>query len=167
MIIFAHGLEGSPNGSKIQTLRNSGIEVIAPDFQGMPLIERVELLEKISADYADKKPILGGSSYGGLTAAIVAMRYPDRFRGLLLCAPALHLKELPVDESTVLIAPKGMPTVIIHGVEDDIVPISCSIEYAERSGEDIIEFNQVDDGHRLSLSHNYIINALKLLGENS
>ena len=43
MIIFAHGLEGSPNGSKIQTLRNSGIEVIAPDFQGMPLIERVEL----------------------------------------------------------------------------------------------------------------------------
>ena len=41
MIIFAHGLEGSPNGSKIQTLRNSGIEVIAPDFQGLPLIERV------------------------------------------------------------------------------------------------------------------------------
>ena len=38
MIIFAHGLEGTPNGSKIQTLRNSGIEVIAPDFQGMPLI---------------------------------------------------------------------------------------------------------------------------------
>ena len=84
MIIFAHGLEGSPNGSKIQTLRNSEIEVIAPDFQGMPLIE-AELLEKISLDYADKKPILGGSSYGGLTAAIVAMRYPDRFRGLLLC----------------------------------------------------------------------------------
>ena len=142
MIIFAHGLEGTPNGSKIQTLRNSGIEVIAPDFQGMPLIERVELLEKISADYADKKPILGGSSYGGLTAAIVAMRYPDRFRGLLLCAPALHLKEPPVDDSIILVVPKGMPTVIIHGVEDDIVPISCSIEYAQRSGEEIIEFNQ-------------------------
>ena len=47
VIIFAHGLEGSPNGSKIQSMRNYGIEVIAPDFQGMPLIERVELLEKI------------------------------------------------------------------------------------------------------------------------
>ena len=163
MIIFAHGLEGSPNGSKIQTLRNSGIEVIAPDFQGMPLIERVELLEKISADNADKKPILGGSSYGGLTAAIVAMRYPDRFRGLLLCAPALHLKESPVDDLTILIAPKKIPTVIIHGAEDDIVPISCSIEYAERSGEDILEFNQVDDGHRLSESHSLILNGVQKL----
>ena len=164
MIIFAHGLEGTPNGSKIQTLRNSGIEVIAPDFQGMPLIKRVELLEKISADYADKKPILGGSSYGGLTAAIVAMRHPDRFRGLLLCAPALHLKEPPVDDSKILVAPKGMPTVIIHGVEDSIVPISCSVEYVERSGEEIIEFNQVDDGHRLSKSHDYILTGVgKLL----
>ena len=163
MIIFAHGLEGTPNGSKIQTLRDSGIEVIAPDFQGMPLIERVALLEKISLDYADKKPILGGSSYGGLTAAIVAMRFPDRFRGLLLCAPALHLKEHPVDDSTIFVAPKGIPTVIIHGIDDDIVPISCSIEYAERSGEDIFEFNQVNDGHRLSESHNYILNAVEKL----
>ena len=141
VIIFAHGLEGSPNGSKIQTLRNSGNEVLAPDFQGMPLIERVELLEKISLDYADKKPILGGSSYGGLTAAIVAMRFPERFSGLLLCAPALHLKEPPVNDTTTLIAPEGLPTVIIHGIEDDIVPISCSIEYANRSGIEIIEFN--------------------------
>ena len=166
MIIFAHGLEGTPNGSKIQTLRDSGIEVIAPDFQGMPLIERVELLEKISLDYADEKPILGGSSYGGLTAAIVAMKHPERFRGLLLCAPALHLKEAPIDDTTILVAPKGIPTVIIHGVEDDIVPISCSIEYAERSGEEIIEFNQVNDGHRLSESHNEIINGLKLITRN-
>ena len=163
MIIFAHGLEGTPNGSKIQTLRNSGIEVLAPNFQGMPLIERVVLLEKISLEHKEKKPILGGSSYGGLTAAIVAMRHPDRFRGLLLCAPALHLKEPPVDDSTILVAPKGMPTVIIHGIDDDIVPISCSIEYAERTGEGIIEFNQVNDGHRLSESHNYILNGVEKL----
>ena len=163
MIIFAHGLEGTPNGSKIQTLRNSGIEVIAPDFQGMPLIERVALLEKISLEHKEKKPILGGSSYGGLTAAIVAMRFPERFSGLLLCAPALHLKEPPVEEFTILTAPKGMPTVIIHGVDDNVVPISCSIEYVERSGKDILEFNQVSDGHRLSKSHDKIISGLKLI----
>ena len=56
-----------------------------------------------------------------------------------------------------------MPTVIIHGIDDDIVPISCSIEYAERTGEDIIEFNQVNDGHRLSESHNYILNGVEKL----
>ena len=165
MIIFAHGLEGSPNGSKIQALRNSGFEVLAPDFQGMPLIDRVELLEKISLAYEEKKPILAGSSYGGLTAAIVAMKFPERFSGLLLCAPALHLKEPPVDETTILIAPKGMPTVIIHGVDDNIVPISCSIEYSQKS-ESIIEFSKVIDGHRLSNSHKFIIDGIKLiLGE--
>ncbi len=46
MIIFAHGLEGTPNGSKIQALRASGFEVLAPDFQGMVLSERVALLGK-------------------------------------------------------------------------------------------------------------------------
>ena len=44
MIIFAHGMEGSPNGSKIRSLREAGFEVLAPDFQGMPLEERVDLL---------------------------------------------------------------------------------------------------------------------------
>ena len=47
MIIFAHGLEGSPNGSKIRSLRDAGFEVVAPDFQGMNLAERVDLLEEV------------------------------------------------------------------------------------------------------------------------
>ena len=163
MIIFAHGLEGTPNGSKIQALRAAGFEVLAPDFQGMVLSERVDLLETICNQHADKKPILAGSSYGGLTAAIIAMRMPNLFTGLLLCAPALHLKEKPVDEDTILVAPNGMPTVIVHGVGDDIVPISCSLEYAERSGKDILQFHKVDDGHRLAESHSSIIEGANAL----
>ena len=56
-----------------------------------------------------------------------------------------------------------MKTAIIHGIDDDIVPISCSIEYAERSGGDIVAFHQVDDGHRLAESHKEIISAARLL----
>ena len=163
MIIFAHGLEGSPNGSKIRALRNAGFDVVAPDFQGMVLAERVDLLHEICLEYASQQPVLAGSSYGGLTAAIVAMRMPDAFRGLLLCAPALHLAEPPVDDETVLIAPNGLKTIIIHGLEDDIVPISCSIEYASRSSNEIVAFHQVDDGHRLAESHRKIIDAAQLL----
>ena len=163
MIIFAHGLEGSPNGSKIRALRNAGFDVVAPDFQGMNLAERVDLLEEICLEYASQQPVLAGSSYGGLTAAIIAMRMPDIFRGLLLCAPALHLVEPPVDENTVLVAPNGLKTVIIHGLEDDIVPISCSIEYASRSSNEIVAFHQVNDGHRLAESHQEIIGAAQLL----
>jgi predicted esterase len=163
MIIFAHGLEGSPNGSKIRSLRDAGFDVIAPDFQGMVLAERVDLLQEICLEYASQQPVLAGSSYGGLTAAIVAMRMPDAFRGLLLCAPALHLVEPPVDDETVLIAPNGLKTIIIHGLEDDVVPISCSIEYASRSSNEIVAFHQVNDGHRLAESHRKIIDAAQLL----
>ena len=163
MIIFAHGMEGTPNGSKIRSLRDAGFEVLAPDFQGMALDERVDLLQRVCEEYRTASAVLAGSSYGGLAASIVAMRMPDAFRGLLLCAPALHLDEPPLDAQTVLIAPKGMKTAIIHGIDDDIVPISCSIEYAERSGEDIVAFHQVDDGHRLADSHEEIISAARLL----
>ena len=58
MIIFAHGLEGSPNGSKIRALRNAGFDVVAPDFQGMVLAERVDLLHEICLEYASEQPIL-------------------------------------------------------------------------------------------------------------
>ena len=163
MIIFAHGMEGSPNGSKIRSLREAGFEVLAPDFQGMALEERVDLLQRVCEEYRTASAVLAGSSYGGLAASIVAMRMPDAFQGLLLCAPALHLDEPPIDAKTVLVAPKGMKTAIIHGIDDDIVPISCSIEYAERSGEDIVAFHQVDDGHRLADSHEEIISAARLL----
>ncbi len=163
MIIFAHGMEGTPNGSKIRSLREAGFEVVAPDFQGMPLEERVSVLQDVCEEHREKSPVLAGSSYGGLAASIVAMRMPDAFRGLLLCAPALHLNEPPINDEIVLTAPKGMKTAIIHGIGDDIVPISCSIEYAERSGKDVVAFHQVDDGHRLANSHTEIISAAQLL----
>ena len=46
MLVWAHGLWGSPNGSKITTIRESGIEAISPDFNEMELVDRVELIEK-------------------------------------------------------------------------------------------------------------------------
>ena len=163
MIIFAHGMEGTPNGGKIRSLKSAGFKVIAPDFQGMALQERVEVLQNVCEEHRNKTPLLAGSSYGGLAASIVAMRMPDAFRGLLLCAPALHLNEPPIDEHTVLTIPEGLNTAIIHGVGDDIVPISCSIEYAERSDNDVVVFHQVEDGHRLANSHDEIIHAARLL----
>ncbi len=163
MIIFAHGMEGTPNGSKIQSLRRAGFVVLAPDFQGMNLQERVELLASVCEEHRGTRPILAGSSYGGLTAALIAMRMPQAFHGLLLCAPALHLKEPPVDDETVLVTPQGLNTAIVHGIDDDIVPIACSIEYAERSGKNIVVFHQVSDGHRLAGSHDEIVSAARLL----
>ena len=80
MIIFAHGMEGTPNGSKIRSLRKAGFEVLAPDFQGMPLEERVNVLQRVCEEHRDALAVLAGSRDGGLAASIVAMRLPDAFR---------------------------------------------------------------------------------------
>ncbi len=60
MLVWAHGLWGSPNGSKVTAIRESGIEVISPDFNEMELIDRVELLEK-TIEIGDV--LLAGSSF--------------------------------------------------------------------------------------------------------
>ena len=71
MLLFAHGLEGSPQGTKVRFLRDAGLDVVAPDLQGLALVERIARIEALSAA---GDVLLTGSSYGGLTAAIVAAR---------------------------------------------------------------------------------------------
>jgi hypothetical protein len=63
MLVWAHGLWGSPNGSKVTAIRKSGIKVISPDFNEMELVDRVELLEK-TIEIGDV--VLTGSSWGDL-----------------------------------------------------------------------------------------------------
>ena len=74
-----------------------------------------------------------GSSYGGLTAAMLQCD-ADAFRGLLLCAPALHLVEPPVDDKPFLFL-NELKTIIIHGLEDDIVPLHAVLSMLRSSNE--------------------------------
>ena len=160
MLIWAHGLWGSPNGSKITAIRDSGIEVISHDFNDMELIDRVELLEKTMEV---GNVVLAGSSWGGLACALAAQRKSDKLKGLLLLAPALHYPEPPNNNPEDLVAPKEIPVTIIHSIEDDIVPISASKDYIKRSGNNI-KLIEVNDNHVLENSIELIIfEAKKLL----
>lgn len=159
MILFAHGLEGSPQGTKVRYLRDAGLEIEAPDLEGLSLAERVATIERRSEGGS---LLLAGSSYGGLTAAIVAARHPERFTGLCLLAPALLMAE-PPNEPDTLVAPQDVPTIVIHGRSDDLCPVEGSRRYAERSG-DHVEMIEVDDGHRLVESLPTILDALLRLG---
>lgn len=158
MILFAHGLEGSPQGTKVRYLREAGLDLEVPDLQGLSLAERVARIEALSGAGG---LLLAGSSYGGLTAAIVAARHPERFTGLCLLAPALLLDE-PPHEPDALAAPPDLPTVVIHGRQDDVCPIEGSRRYVERSGAHV-ELVEVDDGHRLVESLPTILAALRRL----
>ena len=159
LIVFAHGLEGAPEGTKITALREAGLEVIAPDGRGMVLAERIAGLEAATRRGG---VVLGGSSYGGLAAAWLATQFPERFTGMLLCAPALHRYEDPVDDPEALVAPPGFRTHILHGMADDVVPIEFSERYQARSGSHVV-LQPVDDGHRLVESIPALIAAARAL----
>ena len=126
MLIWAHGLWGSPNGSKVTAIRESGIEVISPDFNNMELGERIDILNEL---VSKEEIVLAGSSYGGLACALVAQQHPKQIKGMLLLAPALHLPETPNDVPEDLVAPNNLPITIIHSTTDEIVPISASQDY--------------------------------------
>ena len=159
MLIWAHGLWGSPNGSKVTAIRESGIEVLSPDFNGMELNERIDILNEL---VSKEEVVLAGSSYGGLACALVAQQQPKQIKGMLLLAPALHLPEAPNNVPENLIAPENIPVIIIHSTTDDIVPISASKDYLERSKENV-KLIEVDDNHVLENSIELIISEFKKL----
>ena len=159
MLIWAHGLWGSPNGSKVTAIRESGIEVLSPDFNNMELDERVDILNEL---VSKEEVVLVGSSYGGLACALVAQQQPKQVKGMLLLAPALHLPESPNTDPENLIAPNNFPISIIHSITDEIVPISASKDYMERSGNNL-SLIEVEDSHVLENSFSIIISELNKL----
>ncbi len=158
-VVFCHGLEGSPQGTKVQAMKAAGIDVLAPDFQGQVLAERLETLRRVLEGLDPAEPVLlAGSSYGGAVAAWTAMESSHPFAGLLLLAPAIHYAEPPIPDAEAY-APVDLHTVIIHGTADSIVPLSASERYAARSER--VELIAVEDGHRLVESLERIIQTIQ------
>ena len=147
-IIFCHGLESGPNGHKYQALCAAGFVPFAPDFRGMDLASRVrKLLERVAS--SDEANILIGSSYGGAAAVCAAMMHAAQsgrhIHSLVLCAPALHTPEFPAELRPIRLP---VPTSIIHGCRDVVVPLSVSRELAAQN-RDVAALVEVDDDHRL------------------
>lgn len=142
--MFLHGLESGPHGSKFKALEKH-FEVVSPDCSGVFLVEpRI----KTVLEHLHEPTLLVGSSFGGLVAVLIAHRHPELVSGLVLCAPALHWVE--AEEVKTL----SCPVKVLHGVEDDVVPVEASREFCERFGWDLVE---VHDGHRLSESLDEIV----------
>jgi len=108
---------------------------------------------------AANTPMVVGSSYGGITALCSAIQHADAggtLTGLVLCAPALARAEPPATDLQ-LVAP--VRTVIIHGVDDDVVPIAVSRDLAARDSN--VQLIEVADGHRLANSLELIVAATR------
>lgn len=141
-IIYLHGLESSSQSGKARQFAEKFPGMVTPDFTGS-FEERMKQL----------KPILGrrknwtiiGSSFGGLMGAVFTCKHPTQVRKLILLAPAL----LPDHFGAYLnLEPVSVPTVLIHGTGDDVVPPAPVREVAERLFTNL-QIITVEDGHRL------------------
>lgn len=148
-ILWLHGKESGPFGSKYHALVNAGFDVVAPDLQDLSLADRVSKVVPL----LESKPFLVGSSMGGITAVLAARAFGGPLPGLLLCAPAFRISDEALASLHV-----NAPVTIIHGTLDDIVPIEDSRRYAALHGARLIE---VEDGHRLAESLEPIVLEVK------
>lgn len=81
-VLFLHGLESKPGGSKAKHLKNAGLEVLNPELPKSSFVESV----KIAQELIDKEApdVVVGSSRGGA----IAMSLSLNSAGLVLIAPA-------------------------------------------------------------------------------
>ncbi|MEZ4241767.1 MAG: alpha/beta fold hydrolase [Myxococcota bacterium] len=162
-VLFAHGLSGSPDGTKVTTLRAAGLPLVVPDGRGRPLYARIDAL-RIELE-AHPGSVLVGSSYGGLAAMALASEYavaqPGLLSALVLLAPALSLRERPVMEPDALVVPPSLPMVVIHGRRDDVIPVTVSRALVRRCPHAV--YHEVDDDHELHGSLQLLLNVLREL----
>lgn len=140
LVVFVHGLYGSPQGTKIRRLRTTarrmGLATRALDQRGLNPTQRIEQLIRTIGRW--EHVILVGSSLGGYVASVAAQTI--RPKGQFLLAPAFYCGFKPA-------APPPVGRVeIVHGFMDDVVPIARSLRYGRRYG---VAVHCVAAGHRL------------------
>jgi len=119
--------------------RDLALDVESVDYRGLnDPVERVKKLIGLGASF--KAPVLVGSSMGGHVAAAAAGALGAR--ALFLLAPAFYMPGLEQYTPHVV----GVPTAIVHGWHDDVVPVENSIRWAR---EHQAALHVLDSGHRL------------------
>ncbi len=190
MHLYLHGFASGANSRKANFFTDlydqQGVQLVVPDFNagGFADFTISRQLAQAASHLQDEPVTLIGSSLGGWVSLLLAEKYPQVER-LILLAPALGFpqpwlsrldpvalqtwqtegfwpvyhyiekQEIPLAYNFVLDAQqylqtefqRSLPTLIFHGVKDDVVPIELSRQYAkDRSTVDLIE---LDSDHGL------------------
>jgi predicted alpha/beta hydrolase family esterase len=141
-IIYLHGLESTSQSGKARQFAEKFPGMVTPDFKGS-FEERMKKLKPILG--RKKNWVIIGSSFGGLMGTVFTCEHPSQVRKLILLAPALLRDQF----ATYLnLEPVSVPTVIVHGTEDDVVPLKPVRELAEKLFKNLT-YHIVNDGHRL------------------
>ena len=152
--ILCHGFERGPDATKVTALAEAadrlGWTHERPDFADLDakrdvsalgdVPARVQRLLAIAQTAATKGPlVLAGSSLGAWIAGQVSLQVP--VVGLFLMAPPILL------DAAHPLAAARVPTSIIHGWDDELIPAAQVVDWARSRGARLL---LVDDSHRLS-----------------
>ena len=141
-LIYLHGLESTSQSGKARQFAQKFPGMLTPDFTGS-FEERMNQLYPILSDKNDWTIV--GSSFGGLMGAVFTLTHPAQVRKLILLAPALMLKPFA---SYIGPKPVSVPTVVVHGTLDDVVPMDPVRELAKKVFTNLTYY-VVEDNHRL------------------
>lgn len=163
-VYFSHGQESGPWGSKIKsmaaTVRKLGCRAESVDYQG--IADPSDRVNKLIAECAkvEEPLVLVGSSMGGHVATAAAAQVGAV--GLFVLAPAYYM---PGYESLTPPAP-DIPITIVHGWNDDVVPVENSIRFAKECNASL---HILDADHRLTAKiddiNGLLISFIENLGE--
>lgn len=144
LVLFAHGKESGPWGSKIQCLADiasrRGAQVMSPDYRDLASPEaRVERLLHLDLPAHDQL-VLVGSSMGAYVSTLASQALqPD---GLFLLAPAFYLPGYANQDPT----PCSAHVMVIHGWNDELIPCENLMRFGARHNATVV-FTEGD--HRL------------------
>jgi pimeloyl-ACP methyl ester carboxylesterase len=196
-LLLARRLPGT--GRRFLSMDFQGHGDSGGDFAGVTVSRHVRDLEVVRrALCGSGRPVLIGSSIGGLTAAVAAARDPEAARALVLIAPAFGLARRMEAQlgpegverwrrngrlegwSDYLDAPLGwsfledarrvdddavaaaieVPVLLVHGVEDDVVPVAESDRFRARTRAPV-EYLRLEGGtHRLEHHRELLADAV-------
>lgn len=152
-IILSHGLDSSPDATKISALaaraEAQGWRAQRPDFRAhdgngyanavMPRV--TQLREAIVA--CDTPPVLVGSSMGAFASALASLDVPVAALFLLATPPLIPGFAQGLDVRA------GVPAMLIHGWRDEVCPASAVQAFAAPRRLPLL---LLDDDHRLLAS---------------
>ncbi len=144
-LIYLHGLESTSQSGKARLFALKYPGMLTPDFTGSFEHRMSQLLPILEGQTGWR---IIGSSFGGLMGTIFTRDHPDQVRKLVLLAPALVLPPINSNQS---VTPVNVPTIIIHGRQDDVVPLEPVRQIARRLFSNL-SLQVVDDDHRLHKS---------------
>lgn len=161
-LMFLHGMESSPKGTKAQFIKAHFPDCIIPD-----LPPDINLRKPIIKNLI-KSPIrLVGSSLGGLSAILYAMQNPGLVKGMLLISPAVGFfdksvfseKDQEIISQTYI--PERIPTTIMIAKQDDVIPQADIEAMIERSPDkSLIQAVYRDDDHAQNQSLDHMLSEI-------